>query len=138
MKLCYARRKLPPSLNQRHGWNSRTRRFYCTQDVLNLRDDVMLCFHRSEISKNVLEPYEGDVSLSYTICPPRSKTDVDNFAKVYLDALVHCKIIGDDAQVQSIRGYRCQNCRNLKKGEKCRWAFHCELFFNSSSNFFNF
>ena len=132
MKFCYARRKLPPSLNQRCGWNSKNRRFYATKAVLNLREDVGLCFHRSEISKKVLEPYEGDVSLTYTICPPRPKTDVDNFGKVFLDALVRCEIIKDDSQVQSIHGYKCQKCRNLKGKNKkatCRWAFHCELTF---------
>jgi len=97
----------------------------------------MLCFHRSEISKNVLEPYDGDVSLSYTICSPRTKIDVDNFGKCVLDSFVQCKIIKDDSQVQFIHGYKCQKCRNLKKDKKdtkdkkatCRWAYHCELTF---------
>ena len=128
MKFCNARRKLPPSLNQRYGWNSYTRKFYATQDVLNLRDDVGLCFHRSEISKKILEPYEGDVHLSYTICPAQTKTDVDNFGKCVLDAIVYCKIIKDDSQVQSIHGYKCQKCRNVKKA-KCRWAYHCCISF---------
>ena len=77
-------------------------------------------FPRSEISKKVLGPYEGNVSLSYTICPMRTKTDVDNFAKGFLDSLVHCKIILDDSQVQNLHCYKCQKCRNLKKIKKIK------------------
>ena len=59
--------------------------------------------------------------------PRGPKTDVDNYAKVLGDALVHCKIIKDDSQIQAIHGYKCQKCRNVKA--KCRWAYHCELTF---------
>jgi len=52
-------KKLPPSLNQRLGWNSYTRRFYATQEGIALRDDVQECFQNSDISKQILEPYEG-------------------------------------------------------------------------------
>ena len=132
MKFCYASKKLPPSLNRRYGWNSCLRRFYPSRELIELRDDVKDCFYDSDISKQILEPWENDVHFEYTICPCRPKTDVDNFAKAFLDVAVECKIIKDDSQVQSLRGYKCQCCRNLKKREKCRWSFVCELTFVDS------
>ena len=130
MKFCYASKKLPPpSLNRRYGWNSHLRKFYPSQELIELRDDVRECFWNSDISKQILEPCENDVHLEYTICPCRPKTDVDNFAKAFLDVAVESKIMKDDSQVQSVHGCKCQRYRKLKNREKCRWSFVCKLTF---------
>ena len=69
MKFCYASNKLLPSLNSRYGWNLCLRKFYPSRELIELRDDVKECFYDSDISKQLLEPWEGDVHLEYTICP---------------------------------------------------------------------
>ena len=133
MKFCQPVKKLPPSLNARYGWNSHLRKFYPSRELIELRDDVRECFWNSDVSKQILDPWENDVHFEYTICPCRAKTDVDNFAKCCLDVVVECKIIRDCSLVQSVHGYKCQHCRKLKKREKCRWSFVCELTFADSS-----
>ena len=140
MKFCYARRKLPPSSNALMGWNSVTRSFYSTPEVLALRADVAECYQNSDLyralTKMDLDCFEGDCLFSYCICPTRKKCDVDNFCKAVIDALFRCSIIKDDSQIQRVIGLRCQNCRNFPweksavkvsiAGSRCNHrSFHC-------------
>ena len=78
---------------------------------------VKNAFLESDISKELLDgPFEGDVEFEYTICPGRTRTDLDNYAKSMLDSAIRAGIFKDDSQVTTILATKCQKCRNLKGG----------------------
>ena len=127
MKFCYASKKLPPSGDMRNKVNFTTKTFYNTPDYRQFQMRVKESFLESELAKQLLEPFEGDVEFEYTICPGRTRTDLDNFAKSMLDSAVRAGILKDDSQVTKILATKCLKCRHLKRGEKCLYSFHCTL-----------
>ena len=117
MKLCYASKKLPPSGDSRNKVNFAKKCLYNTPDCRQFQMLVKHAFLESDLAKQLPEPFEGDVEFSYTICPGRAKTDLDNFAKSMLDSAVRAGILKDDSQVTKILATKCLKCRHLKRGE---------------------
>ena len=135
MKFCFASKKLPPSCDSRNKVNFAKKCFYNTQEYRLFQLHVKNAFLESDIAKELLTPFEGDIEFEYTICPGRTKTDLDNFAKGFLDSATRAEIIKDDSQVTKILATKCLKCRTLKRGQKCLYSFHCTLHFMPSEPF---
>ena len=127
MKFCYGCKKLPPSADTRNKVDFALKRFYNTHEYKVFQMLVREAFLESDLAKDLLEPWEGNCEFEYFICPGRKRTDLDNFAKSPIDSIVRAGIIRDDSQIQKITATKCQKCRNLNRGEKCLYSFHCTL-----------
>ena len=126
MKFCYTSKTLPPSGDSRNKVNFALKCFDNTHEYKVFKMLVKESFLESDLAKELLVPFGGDVEFEYHICTGRTKTDLHKFAKSFVDSAVRAEIIKDDSQVTKITATKCQKCRHLKGG-KCLYSFHCTL-----------
>jgi Holliday junction resolvase RusA-like endonuclease len=93
VKLCLP---IPPSANR--YWRLANNRIFVSEDAQLYKSQVaLLC--------GQLEPFSGNVSVKFTVYRARKSGDLDNYAKVMLDALKGI-LYPDDAAVVEIHALR--------------------------------
>ena len=88
----------PPSANG--NWRNTDRGTLLSKKARAYRKEVQQLVLVNRWSKDISTP----VTVTLFLIPPDNlRRDLDNFAKIPLDALVHAKVLKDDSQVKDLR-----------------------------------
>jgi Holliday junction resolvase RusA-like endonuclease len=98
---------IPPSVNHYRGLNRRAGRFYVRKPAIAFKADVALMLAGRKMPK--AKAYRVEVTI---YLPKGKRGDVDNFAKVTLDALQAAGAIRSDALIAEFSSKKLRDAAN--------------------------